>query len=66
MLRNFDKSFRVWMHWKRRSSCFGDREPLRSKQQWMLSRGKVWVACGVGSLEARHQQFSSVIHIFYL
>lgn len=51
MLRNYDRSFKVWTHWKRRLSCFDDREPRQSKQRWTQSSGKVLAACGVGSLE---------------
>ncbi|AQL04250.1 Acyl-CoA-binding domain-containing protein 4 [Zea mays] len=50
MLRNYDRSFKVWMHWKRRSSCFDDTEPRQSKQRWTQSSGKVLGACGAGSL----------------
>ncbi|GJM97171.1 hypothetical protein PR202_ga14076 [Eleusine coracana subsp. coracana] len=32
MLRNYDKNFKVWMHWKRRLSCFEDKETLQNKR----------------------------------
>jgi len=51
MLPNYDRSFKAWMHWKRRLSCFDDREPRQSKQHWTQNRGKVPAACGAGSLE---------------
>ena len=53
MLRNYDRSFKAWMHWKRRLSCFDDRELRQSKQNWTQNRGKVPAACGAGSLEPR-------------
>jgi hypothetical protein len=51
MLPNYDRSFKVWTRWKRRLSCFDDREPHQSKQRWTQSSGKVLAACGAGSLE---------------